>query len=121
MNHVCANDKQYLMNVQLIRANREKQIVALTSTQSMLRAIKHYVDFLSRNFAVNKVDLRSTVKVFQLKPVIDFPTRGVNTLDQIYTNLSQYYSSPLGYPPPPLWPIRPPVNYYVSQQKEENE
>ena len=26
----------------------------------------------------NKLDLRSTVKVFQLKPVIDFPTRGAN-------------------------------------------
>ena len=71
----------------------------------------------------NKLDLRSTVKVFQLKPVIDFPTRGANILDQIYTNLplvSQYYSSPLGAPHPP-WPIRPPVNYHVSQQKEENE
>ena len=68
----------------------------------------------------NKLDLRSIVKVFQLKPVIDFPTRGANILDQIYTNLSQYYSSPLGAPPPPLRPIRPPVNYHVSQQKEEN-
>ena len=52
LNHVCANDKQNLMNVRLIRANLEPQIVALTSTQSMLRAIKDYTDFLSRNFAV---------------------------------------------------------------------
>ena len=49
---LCANEKQNLMNVRLIRANLEKQIVALTSTESMLRAIKHYADFLSRNFAV---------------------------------------------------------------------
>ena len=40
------------MNVRLIRANLEQQIVALTSTRSMLRAIKDYTDFLSRNFAV---------------------------------------------------------------------
>ena len=50
--HVCANDNQNLMNIRLIRANLEKQIVALTSTQSMLRAIKDYADFWSRNFAV---------------------------------------------------------------------
>ena len=48
---------------------------------------------------LNKLDLSSTVKVFQLKPVIDFPTRGANTLDQIHTNLSEYYSSPLSAPP----------------------
>ena len=44
MNHVCANDKQNLMNARLIRANLEQQIVALTSTQSMLRAIKDYTE-----------------------------------------------------------------------------
>ena len=60
----------------------------------------------------NKLDLRSTVKVFQLKPVIDFLTRGANILDQIYTNLSQYYSSPLGAPPPP--PLAYPTTCQLS-------
>jgi hypothetical protein len=33
--------------------------------------------------------LQSAVKVFQLKPVVDFPTRGGRTLDQIFTNLTE--------------------------------
>ena len=38
--------------------------------------------------------LQSAVKVFQLKPVVDFPTRGDRTLDQIFANLTEYFSSP---------------------------
>ncbi|XP_028415844.1 uncharacterized protein LOC114539415 [Dendronephthya gigantea] len=37
--------------------------------------------------------LRTTVKTFQLKPMINFPTRGANTLDQIFTSVSEYYST----------------------------
>ena len=48
------NDQQNLMNVRLIRANLETQIVALTSTQSMLRAIKHYADLLIRKLPVHE-------------------------------------------------------------------
>ena len=55
------------------------------------------VVIIAGNF--NKLDLRSTVKVFKLKPVIDFSTRGANILDQIYTNLSEHYSPPLSAPP----------------------
>ena len=40
----------------------------------------------------NKLDLKPTAKAFQLKPTINFPTRGGNTLDKIFTNLSEYYS-----------------------------
>ena len=43
--------------------------------------------------------LQSAVKVFQLKSVVDFPTRGDRTLDQIFTNLStEYFSSPCSLP-----------------------
>ena len=42
--------------------------------------------------------LQSAVKVFQLKPVVDFPTRGDRTLDQIFTNLTEYFSSPCSLP-----------------------
>ena len=38
------------------------------------------------------------MKVFQLKPVVDFPTRGDRTLDQIFTNLTEYFSSPCSLP-----------------------
>ena len=39
----------------------------------------------------NKLDLRSIVKPFQLKSTVNFPTRGANTLDQIFTSLTEYY------------------------------
>ncbi|CAB4016292.1 RNA-directed DNA polymerase from mobile element jockey, partial [Paramuricea clavata] len=42
--------------------------------------------------------LQSAVKVFQLKPVVDFPTRGDRTLDQIFTNLTEYFSPPYSLP-----------------------
>ena len=47
----------------------------------------------------NKLDLKPTAKAFQLKPTIKFPTRGGNTLDQMFTNLSEYYSPPVSAPP----------------------
>ena len=48
----------------------------------------------------NRPDLKSTAKTFQLKSVISFPTRGVNTaLDQIFTNLSGFYFRPISAPP----------------------
>ena len=40
----------------------------------------------------NKLDFTSAAKSFQLKPIIDFPTRGANILDQIFTNIAEYYS-----------------------------
>ena len=36
---------------------------------------------------------------FQLKPIVKFPTRGSSTLDQIFTNLQEYYCSPVPGPP----------------------
>lgn len=41
----------------------------------------------------NELDLRSAVRPCD---TIDFPTKRANILDQIYTNLSQYYSTPIG-------------------------
>ena len=46
----------------------------------------------------NKLDLKPTAKAFQLKPTINFPTRG-EILDQIFINLSEYYSPPASAPP----------------------
>ena len=37
--------------------------------------------------------IHSVVKAFHLKPVVDFPTRGDRTLDQIFTNISEYFST----------------------------
>ena len=37
---------------------------------------------------------RAAVRSFQLKPMVDFPTRGERLLDQIFTNLSEFYSCP---------------------------
>ena len=47
----------------------------------------------------NKVDFTSAAKSFQLKLIMDFPTRGVNTLNQIFTNIAEYYSPPVSAPP----------------------
>ncbi len=38
----------------------------------------------------NQLDFKSTAKLFNLKPAINFPTRGNNTLDQIFTNLKKF-------------------------------
>ena len=47
----------------------------------------------------NKLDFTSAAKSFQLKPIIDFPTRGANTLDQIFTNIAECYSPRVTAPP----------------------
>ena len=36
---------------------------------------------------------------FQLKQIVQFPTRGRNTLDLILTNISEYYQDPIERPP----------------------
>ena len=43
--------------------------------------------------------IQSGVKAFHLKPTVDFPTRGDRTLDQIFTNLCDYFSAPISLPP----------------------
>ncbi len=76
-----------------------------TSMRDYVQSSLEYIESSIPNPAIiiagdfNKLDLQATVKPFQLKPVIDFPTRGANTLDQIYTNLSEYYSPPTSAPP----------------------
>ena len=47
----------------------------------------------------NKLDFKRDAKCFQLKPIVKFPTRGSNTLDQIFTNLQEFYCSPVPGPP----------------------
>ena len=42
---------------------------------------------------------QSAVKSFNLKPTVKFPTRGDRTLDQIFTNLDDYFSAPTRLPP----------------------
>lgn len=43
----------------------------------------------------NKFDFKASAKCYQLEPIIKIPTRGKNTLDQIYTNLKEYYKPPV--------------------------
>ena len=47
----------------------------------------------------NQLDFKSTAKLFNLKPAIYFPTRGNNTLDQIFTNLKNFYNPADSGPP----------------------
>ena len=46
----------------------------------------------------NKFDFKAPAKCYQLEPIIKIPTRGKNTLDQIYTNLKEYYKPPISGP-----------------------
>ena len=46
----------------------------------------------------NKFDFTASAKCYQLEPIIKFPTRGKNILDQIYTNLKKYYKPPTSGP-----------------------
>lgn len=43
--------------------------------------------------------IQSAVKSFNLKPTVKFPIRGDRTLDQIFTNLPDYFSVPYRLPP----------------------
>ena len=43
--------------------------------------------------------IQSVVKSFNLKPTVTFPTRGDRILDQIFTNLGDYFSDPIRLPP----------------------
>ena len=47
----------------------------------------------------NKLDFKLCGRTFQLKPGIGFPTRGLNTLDQIFSDLLEYYAPPISLPP----------------------
>ena len=43
--------------------------------------------------------IQSAVKSFNLKRTVTFPTRGDRILDQIFTNLGDYFSDPIRLPP----------------------
>ena len=45
-----------------------------------------------------KIDFKASAKCYQLEPIIKIPTRGRNTLDQMYTNLKEYYKPPISGP-----------------------
>ena len=70
-----------------------------------LRTSMEYVEANYTNYGIillgdfNKLDFKRDAKCFQLKPIVKFPTRGSNTLDQIFTNLQEFYCSPVPGPP----------------------
>ncbi len=47
----------------------------------------------------NQLDFKSIKKLFNLKPAINFPNRGNNTLDQIFSNLKNFYNPADSGPP----------------------
>ena len=66
-----------------------------------LRTSMEYIEANYANYGIilladfKKLDFKRDAKCFQLKPIVKFPTRGFNTLDQIFTNLQEYYCSPV--------------------------
>ena len=47
----------------------------------------------------NKLLIQNFARHFQLKQIVNFPTRGTNTLDLILTNLTGFYDKPYSAPP----------------------
>ena len=47
----------------------------------------------------NSINIAKLKSSFQLKQIVNFPTRGQNTLDLILTNLQDYYDTPVSRPP----------------------
>ena len=46
-----------------------------------------------------KLPIHRLTRLFQLKQIVNFPTRGSNKLDLILTNLAEYYDNPTRTPP----------------------
>ena len=46
----------------------------------------------------NKFNFKAQARNYQLKPLVKIPTRGNNTLDQIFTHLQDYYQEPTAFP-----------------------
>ena len=64
-------------------ANNNDMLVYLkTSTEYIEANYTNYGIILLGDF--NKLDFKRDAKCFQLKPIVKFPTRGSNTLDQIF-------------------------------------
>ena len=70
---------------------------------SMKEYLKNSLEFIESNYPnsaiilggdFNKLCFKSPAKLFHLKPIINFPTRGNNILDQIFTNLQDFYMAP---------------------------
>ena len=47
----------------------------------------------------NKFNNKAQARNYQLKPLAKIPTRGNNTLDQLFTNLQDYHQEPTAFPP----------------------
>ncbi len=47
----------------------------------------------------NKLNGSRLCNLYKLKQIVNFPTRGSNTLDKIYTNLKKFYSPPVKISP----------------------
>ena len=69
-----------------------------------LRASLEKVEWIYQNCAIiptgdfNKSDIKSVAKTFQLKSVVNFRTRPINTLDKFFSILLEYYSSFNSFP-----------------------
>ena len=79
-------------------ANNSKMLNYLTETLSIIEAnyfgcgIIILVDF-------NQLDVRRLNTNFNLKQIVNFPTRGKNTLDLVLTNLDKFYEKPIKMSP----------------------
>ena len=79
-------------------ANNNDMLVYLRTSMEYIEAnYTNYGIILLGDF--NKLDFKRDAKCFQLKPIVKFPTRGSNTLDQIFTNLEEFYCLPVPGPP----------------------
>ena len=72
----------------------------VTSLVSLVANFSNCAIILAGDFNMSLLPMvQSAVKAFHLKPTVSFSTRGNNTLDQIFTNFSEFFSAPCSLPP----------------------
>ena len=72
----------------------------VTSLVSLAANFSNCAIILAGDFNMSLLPMvQSAVKAFHLKPTVSFPTRGNNTLDQIFTNFPEFFSAPCSLPP----------------------
>ena len=72
----------------------------VTSLMSLEANVSNCAIILAGDFNRSLLPMvQSAVKAFHLKPTVSFPTRGNNTLDQIFTNFPEFLSAPCSLPP----------------------
>ena len=102
--HFCGQSIFYAVFLTLLRQFYTIHQMRIVYPCVSLRASLEKVEWIYPNCAIiptgdfNKLDIKSVAKTFQLKSVVNFRTRPINTLDKIFSILLEFYSSFNSFP-----------------------